>query len=89
MRDDANYNARKSIQWGDMSGEVVNHVIIINNIVKIRKNDNPNFLNNKNDLKRGNKREKRFYNKKNNNKNKKIQIAKLNKYYKKRKKFKS
>ena len=34
--------------------------IIINNTVKIRRDDNLNFLNNKNDFKRGNKRRKRF-----------------------------
>ena len=61
--------------------------IIINNTAKIKENDDFNFLNNKGDLRYGNKRGERFYNKKNNNKNKKIQIAKLDKYYKKRKKF--
>ena len=38
--------------------------IIINNTVKTRGNNNSNFLNNKNDLRRGNKRGERFYNKK-------------------------
>ena len=41
--------------------------IIINNIVKIRKDNAPDFLNNKNDPKRGNKCGKKSYNKKNNN----------------------
>ena len=62
--------------------------IIMNNTAKIKKNDDFDFLNNKGDLKRGNKRGKRPYNRKNNNKNKKIRIAKPNKYHKKRKKFK-
>ena len=62
--------------------------IIIHNIIKIRKDDDLDFLDNKNDFKRENKREGRFYNRKNNNKNKKIQITKLNKYYEKKKKFK-
>ena len=61
----------------------------MNNTIKVKGDNDFNFLNNKNDLKRGNKRERRFYNKKNNNKNKKIQIAKSNKYYKEREKFKS
>ena len=30
MRDDANYDARKSERWDDMSGKVINHVIQIN-----------------------------------------------------------
>ena len=38
--------------------------IIINNIVKVRGDDNFDSLNNKNDPKRGNKRRGRFYNKK-------------------------
>ena len=59
--------------------------IIINNTVKAKKDNNPDFVNNKNDFKRENKRGKRFYNRKNNNKNKKIRVAKLNKYYKKKK----
>ena len=46
--------------------------IIINNIVKIREDNNPDFLNNKGDLKRGNKCERRLNYKENNNKNKKI-----------------
>ena len=62
--------------------------IIINNTAKAKKDDNPNFLNNKNNPKRENKRGGKFYNKKNNNKNKKIRVAKPNKYYKKREKFK-
>ena len=57
----------------------------MNNIVKIKRNDNPDFLNGENDLKCGNKREKKPYNRENNNKNKKIRIVKLNKYYKKKK----
>ena len=62
--------------------------IIMNNTAKIRGDDNSDFLNNKNNLRRGNKRGGRFYNKNNNNKNKKIQIAKLDKYYKEKEKFK-
>ena len=38
--------------------------IIMNNIVKIKKNDDFNFLNNKCDPRRGNKRKRKFYNKK-------------------------
>ena len=63
--------------------------IIMNNIIKAKKNNNFNFLNNKNNFRRGNKREKKFYNKRNDNENGKVQVAKLNKYYKKRKIFKS
>ena len=58
--------------------------IIMNNIVKAKRDDNLNFLNNKGDPKYGNKRGRKPYNKKNNNKNRKIQISKLNKYYKKK-----
>ena len=61
--------------------------IIINNIIEIRKNDDLNFSNNENDFRRENKRKKRFYNKENNDENGKMRITKLNKYYKKRKKF--
>ena len=46
--------------------------VIINNTAKIKENDNLNFLNGKNNLRRENKRGGRFYNKNNNNKNKKI-----------------
>ena len=46
--------------------------IIINNIIKIKKNNNLNFLNSKGDFKCGNKRGKRFYNKENNNGDRKI-----------------
>ena len=46
--------------------------IIIDNTVKAKEDNDFNFLNNKNDLKRGNKRRGRSYNKENNNKNKKI-----------------
>ena len=60
----------------------------MDNTVKVRKNDNPNSLNNKGNPRRGDKRGKRFYNKKNNNKNKKVRVAKLDKYYEKKKKFK-
>ena len=42
--------------------------VIINNIAKTIEDNDPNFLNNKNDLKRRG----RLYNKNNNNKNKKI-----------------
>ena len=62
--------------------------IIIDNTAKIKKNNNFNFLNSEGDFKRGNKREKKFYNKKNDDKSGKIWIIKLNKYYKERKKFK-
>ena len=62
--------------------------IIINNTAKAREDDNPNSLNNKNNPRRGNKRGERPYNEKNNNKNKKIRVAKPDKYHKKRKKFK-
>ena len=54
----------------------------MNNVIKIRENNNPDFLNGESDPKRENKRRGKPYNKKNNNKNKKIRIAKLNKYYK-------
>ena len=63
--------------------------IIINNIVKVKGNNNPDFLNSKDDFRRGNKRKKRFYDRENNNKNGKIQIAKPDKYYEERKKLKS
>ena len=46
--------------------------IIINNIIKIKGDDNLDFLNNKGDFKRGNKRKKRFYDREDNNKNKKV-----------------
>ena len=62
--------------------------IIINNIIKIKKNDNFDFLDNKGDLKRGNKCRGKSYNKKNNNKNRKIRVVKLNKYHGKREKLK-
>ena len=61
--------------------------IIMDNTVKIRKNNNSNFLNNKNNLKHENKREKRFYDKEDDNGSEKIQVAKLNKYYEKKEKF--
>ena len=60
----------------------------MNNTAKIKKDDDFNFSNNKDNPKRGNKREKKPYNKKNDDENEKIQIFKLDKYYKKRKKFK-
>ena len=44
----------------------------MNNIVKTRENDDPNFLDGENNLKRGNKCERRFYDRKNNNENGKI-----------------
>ena len=62
--------------------------IIIDNTVKARKDDDFNFLNSKNNLRRGDKRGKKFYDKKNNNKSEKIQIAKLNKYHEEKKKLK-
>ena len=40
----------------------------MNNIIKAKKDDDFDFLNNKSDPKRGNKRGERFYNKNNNNK---------------------
>ena len=61
--------------------------IIMNNTAKARKDDNFNSLNNKSNPKCEDKREGRFYNKNNNNKNGKIRVAKLNKYYKKKKKL--
>ena len=61
--------------------------IIIDDTVKIKKNNNLDFLNNKNDFRRGNKRKKKPYNKENNNRNKKIRIVKLNRYYKKKLRF--
>ena len=61
--------------------------VIMNNTVKVRRNNNFNFLNNKGDLKCENKRGKKFYNKENDNKNRKIWIANLDKYYKKKKKL--
>ena len=63
--------------------------VIINNIAKTRRNDDFNFLDSKGDLKRGNKRGRRFYNRKDNNKSKKIRVAKLNKYHGEREKLKS
>ena len=58
----------------------------MNNIVKVKRDNNPDFLNNKNDFKRKNKRGERLYNKNNNNNNK-IRVVKLDKYYKEKKKF--
>ena len=60
----------------------------MDNIIKAKKNNNSDFSDGKGDFKRENKREEKPYNKKDNNKNKKIRIAKLNKYYKEKKKFK-
>ena len=62
--------------------------IIMNNIVKIKKNDDPDFLNNKGDFRYKNKRGGRLYNKNNNNENKKIRVIKLDKYHKEREKLK-
>ena len=62
--------------------------VIMNNTAKIRKNDNPDSSNDENDLKRENKCGEKPYDKKNDNENKKVRIAKLNKYYKEKKKFK-
>ena len=62
--------------------------IIIDNTAKARENDDPDFLNSKSNPRRGDKRGKKLYDKKNNDKNEKIQIAKLNKYYKKKEKLK-
>ena len=58
----------------------------MNIIVKIREDDNSNFLNNKNDLKRGNKRGRKFYNKKNNN-NKKYELLNQKNIIKKERNF--
>ena len=44
----------------------------MNNTVKIKRDNNFNFLNNKSDSRRGNKREKKPYNRKDNNKSEKI-----------------
>ena len=59
----------------------------MDNTTKAREDNNPNFLDNEGNPKRGNKRGERPYDKKNDNKNKKVRIAKLNKYHGKRKKF--
>ena len=62
--------------------------IIMDNTVKAKKNDDSDSSDSKGNPRRGDKRGGRSYNKKNNNKNKKIQIAKSNKYYRERKKLK-
>ena len=59
--------------------------IIINNIIKARGDDDLNFLDDEGDPRRGG----RPYDKKNNNKNKKIRVAKLHKYYREREKLES
>ena len=59
----------------------------MNNTIKVRENDNLNFLDGEDDFKRGNKRGWKLYDKENDNKNKKIRIVKLDKYYGERKKF--
>ena len=61
--------------------------IIMDNTVKIRKNDDFNFLDSEDNPRRGDKRGRRLYDKKNNNKNKKIRVAKLNKYHEEREKL--
>ena len=61
----------------------------MNNTAKAREDDDPNSLNSEGNPKRGDKREKRFYNKENDDENEKIRIAKLDKYYKKREKLES
>ena len=60
----------------------------MNNIIKARGDDDPNSLNNESNLRRGNKRGGRPYDKENNNKNEKIRITKPDKYHKERKKLK-
>ena len=60
----------------------------MNNTAKVRGDDDPNFLDSKSNPKRGDKREGRLYNKKNDNKNKKVWVAKSNKYHEEREKFK-
>ena len=62
--------------------------IIIDNTAKIRGDNDPDFSNNKSDFGRENRYREKPYNKENNNRSKKIQVTKLNKYYKKRKKSK-
>ena len=57
----------------------------MDNTAKVRENDNFNFSNDENDFRRGNKRKRKLYNKKDDNKNGKIRVVKLNKYYKKKK----
>ena len=63
--------------------------VIINNIAKAKEDDNPNSLDNKGNPKRRDKREERFYDKKNDNGSGKIQIVKPNKYHKEREKLES
>ena len=61
--------------------------IIMNNTAKARENDDPNSSDSKSNPKRGDKREGRLYDKENDNKNKKIQVAKPNKYHREREKL--
>ena len=79
-------NSKKNLSNPNKKNKISNSKIdvIINNIVKIRENDDPDFWNDKGDPKCGNKRGKRSYNRKNNNKNKKIRVAKPDKYHKKK-----
>ena len=58
--------------------------VIINNIVKAKENDDFDFLDGESNPKRGTKRSRKFYNKKDDNKNGKIRVTKLNKYYEKK-----
>ena len=60
----------------------------MNNTIKARGNNNLNSLNNKGNPRRGDKRGKRPYNKKNNNRSEKVRVAKPDKYHGKKKKFK-
>ena len=46
--------------------------IIMDNTAKIKEDDDSDFLDNEDNFRRGNKRGGRFYNKKNNKKNKKV-----------------
>ena len=62
--------------------------IIINNTTKAKKNDDPDSSDSKGNLRRGDKRGEKFYDKKNNDENGKVQIAKLNKYHEEREKLK-
>ena len=61
--------------------------IIINNIIKVRGDDDLDSLNSKNNPRRGNKRKGKPYNKEDNNNNGKVQVAKPDKYHKKREKL--
>ena len=61
--------------------------VIINNTAKAREDNDFNFLNSEGNLRRGNKRGKRLYDKENDDRSGKVRVIKPDKYYGKREKF--